>query len=249
MENINIRINRQTRMTYISRNVIGNDGENLQENLVFSFEDEFVDGQARLELKMPDKTKSWITLTKVGETYQIPVKSVMTKTGKIDMQLVIDEGTDEENIPIFKSNKFYLTVNTSINAVEEAPDGYAQWLEIANEKLNEIDVAIEETNNLDLDAEKEEDTATITITKKDGTQKSINIYDGRTGADGKDAKINGYNTIELVAGQNIIIEQIGNQLIISARGVAPYPDNHLETSDGDIFMTYDDAYFIVKESD
>ena len=172
MENIDIAINKQTRMIdKISRTVIGNDGENLQENLVFSFNDEFVDGQARLELLMPNKQKSYITLEKNEETYQIPVKSIITKTGKLTMQLVIDEGIDEESIPIFKSNMFYVIVNSSINAVEEAPEGYAQWIEIANTKLNQID-------NLDIDVSKEGKVATVTVTKKDGTEESVEIKDG-----------------------------------------------------------------------
>lgn len=179
MENINIVINKKTRMIQeISKKVIGNDGENLQENLIFSFDDEFVDGQARLELLKPNKEKTYITMEKVDETYQLPVKSIITKTGKLNMQLVIDEGTDTESIPIFKSNIFYVIVNSSINAVEEEPpEGYAQWIEIANAKLNQID-------NLDITAEKVETTTTITITKKDGTQENIEILDGEKGDKG-----------------------------------------------------------------
>ena len=187
MENINIVVNKQTRMiNEIQKKIIGNDGENLQENLVFSFDDEFVNGQGRLELIMPDKTKSWITLTKVDETYQIPVKTVMTKTGKVFMQLVIDEGTDETDVPIFKSNVFYVIVNTSISAVEETPpSGYEQWIEIANAKINAIDEALVDTqealteaNNLDLDVSKVDKTATVTLTKKDASVKTVTLNDG-----------------------------------------------------------------------
>ena len=271
MENINVKINRKTRNTFLSRSVIGNDGENLQENLVFTFDDEFVEGQARLELIMPDKTLAWFPLTQVEETYQLPVKSIMTKIGKILMQVVIDEGTDQESIPIFKSNIFPVICNKSINAPgEEPPEGYASWLEIANTKLNQMD-------NFDIDAVKEGNTSTVTITNRFGIEKSVEILDGEPGQDGvtptignngnwylgdidtgkpsrgeqglngQDAKINGYNTLEIVAGNNIIIEQVGNRLIISATG--GLPDNHLETSDGNVFMTSDNAYFIVKESD
>lgn len=232
MGNIDVVVNRQTRMIQqISKKVIGNDGENLQENLVFSFDDEFVDGQARLEIQMPDKVKNFINLAKVDETYQTPVKNVITKTGKIYMQLVIDEGTDANNVPIFKSNTFYVVVNSSLNAVEEAPDGYAQWIEIANAKINEIDATIADLNQK----------------VESGYFDGADGQDGRDGVDGKDAKINGYNILEIVAGNNIIITQEGNQLIISAKAL--YPDNILQTSDGDIFMTSDDAYFVLKESD
>ena len=73
MEDIRIVINRSSRLIKsISKRILGNDGENLQENLVFSFEDEFVNGQARLEYQLPDDTTGWLALTEGEETYQIP---------------------------------------------------------------------------------------------------------------------------------------------------------------------------------
>lgn len=186
MENINVIINKHSRMIQnISKRVIGNDGENLQENLVFSFDDEFVNGTARLEITMPDGTNCYHMLTKVDETYQLPVKSIMTKEGKIYMQLVVTEGTDEESIPIFKSNVFFVAVNYSINAEIEQPEGYTQWIDIANAKLNQIDtaldevnVAINEVNTLDIDVSKEGKIVTIDLTKKDGSKKSESVRDG-----------------------------------------------------------------------
>lgn len=178
MENINILINKKTRQVNLSKSVIGNDGENLQENFIFSF-DEFVNGTARLELIKNNGVKSYIMLTKVDNTYQLPIKSVITKGGRITMQLVITEGTDDEEIPIFKSNEFYVVVNSSINAEIEEPDEYAEWIDVANTKLNELD-------NIDIDVEKVGDTATITITKKDGTEQSVEIYDGTDGTNGQD---------------------------------------------------------------
>ncbi len=160
--NINIKIEKETRKVFSDKYVIGNDAENLQGNLIFTF-DEFVDGQARLEFEAKG-IKDVIYPEKNGETYQVPILSKLTKEGQIDMQLVITEGTDEEEIPVFKSNKFYLFCNSSINAVDEAPDGYELWIEQANTKLNQID-------NLDIDIE----NSIITITKKDGTTKTENV--------------------------------------------------------------------------
>lgn len=177
MENIYIKINKKTRQVNLSKSVIGNDGENLQSNLIFTF-DEFVDGTARLEIVKYNSTPTYVMLTKVDESYQLPIKSIMTKAGRVDMQLVITEGTDNEEIPIFKSNEFYVIVNTSINAEIEEPDEYPEWIEIANTKLNELD-------NLDIDVEKVNHTTTITITKKDETQEIINIYDGEKGEQGE----------------------------------------------------------------
>jgi hypothetical protein len=163
MKEILINVSKETRMVDLNKSVIGNDGENLQGKLVFTFIDEFVNGQARLEYEIKGN-KNYVVLDKENNTYTIPVKNVLTKEGQIDMQLVITEGTDEEEIPVFKSNKFYLFCNSSINAVDEAPDGYELWIEQANIKLNEID-------NLDIDIQDN----VVTITKKDGTVKSENV--------------------------------------------------------------------------
>ena len=173
MEDLIIKINRKTRQVDLNNvSYIGNDHENLQENLIFQFEDEFVNGQARLEYEI-NGTKNYIILEKVEETYQIPVKNVITiyqeKTlGKIQIQLVITEGTDEEETPVFKSNIFYLRCRPSINAVTEAPEGYELWIERANAILNQMDT-------IDIDLEETTTEAEIIITRKDGTQKTATI--------------------------------------------------------------------------
>ena len=178
MSDLIINIEKKTRKVELEQLYLGNDHENLQEKLVFEF-DEFVDGQGRLEYEI-NGTKNYIILTKENETYTIPVRNVITiyqeKTkGKVKMQLVITEGTDEEEIPVFKSNIFYLRVRPSINAVNEAPEGYELWIEQANAKLNAMDEALTEVDNLDLDISQEAGITTLTITKKDGTQESESI--------------------------------------------------------------------------
>lgn len=236
MDNVLIEINKKTRQVFLTNSVIGNDGENLQENLVFSFNDEFVDGTGRLELIKPDKEKSYIMLEKIDETYQIPVKSIITKGGRLTMQLVITQGTDPNAIPIFKSNKFYVVVNSSINFLIEEPDEYPQWIDVANTKLNEIDEAILEASNLNIDVNKEDNVATITLTDKEGQTKEVQILDGQDGEqgpqgiqgetgpagadgiDGQDATINGVNTINIEAGENISINQSGSTLTINSTG-------------------------------
>lgn len=179
-----ITINSKTSKVFIDNAVLGVDSENLQGNLIFSFDDEFVDGTARLEIEIKG-TKSYAMMTKEEETYTLPIKSFLTKEGRVNMQVVITEGTDVEEIPIFKSNVFFLVVNSSINAEIEQEEGYDEWIDIANAKLNQLDSAIEEANNLDIEAEKVDTTTTITITKKDGTTEEVEIQDGERGADGQ----------------------------------------------------------------
>ena len=142
MENITAKIEKNTRKVFLSKSVIGNDGENLQEKLVFSF-DSFVNGTARLELNR-NNTQSYIMLTKVNNTYELPIRSLITKVGRLDLQLVITEGTNENEIPVFKSNVFFVIVNPSINAEIEEDEEYPQWIDVANTKLNEIDEALDD---------------------------------------------------------------------------------------------------------
>lgn len=141
MKDIEIKINKETRMIEMTKHTIGNDGENLQGNLIFVFDD-FVDGQARLEYEIWSQ-KNYIVLNKEKNSYTTPIKNVITKHGTINMQLVITEGTNGEEIPVFKSNKFYLYCNASINAIDEAPDGYELWIDNANALLNRFQETID----------------------------------------------------------------------------------------------------------
>ena len=194
MKNIEIKIFKETRMVELNKFILGNDGENLQGNLVFAF-DEFVDGQARLEYVI-DGIKYYTMLEKVNETYQAPILSVITKKGQIDMQLVITQGTEE--IAVFKSNLFYLTCNASINAEIEQPEEYTQWIEVANAKLNEID-------NIDIKAVKENGVATITITNKKGEEEIFNLYDA-------EGAITNYEMLEKKPSINGV-ELVGNKTL------------------------------------
>lgn len=183
MDKIYINVEKKTRMISLTKTKIGNDLENLQQELVFKFTDEFVNGSARLEYKI-DSDRYHIPMTKDGESYKIPIKNVITKEGKIEMQLVITQVAEDEEIPVFKSNVFYMYCDRSINAQEEPMDDYEYWLDVIEEKLAEVDEALDELDNVDIDASKTGNTATVSITNKEGITKSVEIYDGQTGAVG-----------------------------------------------------------------
>lgn len=200
MKDIKIKISKETRKVDLSKYVIGNDAENLQGNLVFEFIDNFIVGQARLEYQTND-IKAYMPLTQEEETYKTPIKSVITKQGQIYMQLVITEGIEEEDIPIFKSNVFYVVVNESLNAEIEEPDEYQTWIEIANTKLNQID-------NLNIEVEKVDNISTLTITKKDGTTNSVEILDGEKGEKG-DCN---FATFDIIDG-NLIMNKTEDMLL------------------------------------
>lgn len=189
---INIKVNKATRDAIPDKNKIGVEGENLQEKLVFYFEDEFVDGVARLEYEQ-DGVKNYIPLTKIDQTYVVPIKNVITKPWKLNLELVITEPQQTEGIPLFKSEIFEVYITNAINAVNEAPEGYDLWIDIANAKIIEIDEkledvddaiehindAIQETENLDLDvSDKVDGDVTVTLTKKDASTKTVTLSDG-----------------------------------------------------------------------
>ena len=164
MEILEIKVSRKTRMIDLPKDFTSIDGENLQSKFVFSFTDEFVEGQARLEYETNEE-KNYVILNREGNTYTTFLTSVFTKEGLINMQLVITEGTSEEDIPVFKSNKFYLYCNAAINAVNEVqPEGVDLWIDQANAKLNEV-----ENVNITMDG------TTLTVTSKDGTVVSENV--------------------------------------------------------------------------
>lgn len=167
-----VKIHRATRTATMENNVIGNDSENLQGNIVFRFVDSYVEGQARLEYRN-GLEKNYVVLLKKDEEYYCPITAAIAKNGKTDMQLVISQGTEEENVPVFKSNVFSVICNVSINAEIEKPDELDGWMDVANSKLNQMD-------NIDVSASKEGETAKIEVTNKEGSKNEVEVKDGIT---------------------------------------------------------------------
>lgn len=151
MKDILINVSKTTRKIDVEKSLIGNDGENLQGNIVFKFKDEFVEGIARLEYTIKGENK-YILLAKQEDSYIIPIKSVLAKEGQINMQLVITEEEKEEGIPIFKSNVFYVYCNKSINAEIEQPEEYEGWIEIANQNMIKMNKIITEAEQMEREA-------------------------------------------------------------------------------------------------
>ena len=216
-KDIIITANSKTSRVDLPTSRLGLNGENLQGNIIVKFSDEFVNGNTILEIQR-DNEKYYLTMQKENESYYLPIlSSLLTNPTTIIMQIRITEGTSITDIPVWKSNKFYLKVEESINAEITIPEEYPEWIDIANSKLNQID-------NLDIDAEKIDNITTVTIEKKDGTEKIVEILDGEkgnkgdTGDKGADAKINGVNTLTIEAGTNISLDQEGNILTINSTG-------------------------------
>lgn len=116
--------------------VLGIDGENLQGKIIFYFK-KFKDGVAWLEFEKENGTKKCIQMNKVGETYELEIKSsLLSDTSIIYLQLRITENENKNGTPIFKSNKFYMNVLSSINATSTIEDDYPNILDILNNKAD-----------------------------------------------------------------------------------------------------------------
>ena len=178
-KDVNILINSKTSQVMLNQRRLGLNYENLQGKIIVSFDDNFVDGIAYLEIERNGET-GYLLMTKEENAYTLEIKSsLLNVVGQINMQVRITEKENEDNeIPVWKSNIFYLNVEKAINSTAEIPDEYPQWIDTANAKLVEID-------NLNIEAEKVGNTTTITITKKDGTEETVEINDGEQGPQGE----------------------------------------------------------------
>lgn len=148
-KNIVITIDAQSGIATVNRDIIGAVGENLQGQFIVEFKGtEHVAGICWLEIKN-GVDKGYIELSPKGRIYVAPIKSGITNyTGKIEAQVRITQSYADDEIPIFKSNVFSLKTLESINALEEIPDEYPDWITIVNAKLAEIDNIISQSGTM-----------------------------------------------------------------------------------------------------
>lgn len=131
LKDIIVNIDNNTNEIKLNNTNVGVDGENLVSRLVFKFSDKFIDGYARVEY-LKDTEKNYINIDKENDTYVLPINNVLTKRGTMYLQLIITEEENDFGIPIFKSKKFPVIISDSINAVDEAPKGYDDWITKGN---------------------------------------------------------------------------------------------------------------------
>lgn len=186
MKNIVILLDKNHKPIY-EDTFVGISLENLESNVIFKFEDEFVDGNAEIEVAFGDKTGIIENITKVDESYVLPIKSSLLTKDHLLLQLVVYQ----ENERVYKSQIVYLKVLESINASDTIPDEYPTWVNTlntlvfeVNAKLDECTKAINQANNLNITANKENGDTTVVITKKTGVTQTVHILDGEQGETG-----------------------------------------------------------------
>ena len=182
-----------------------------------------------IELTVPeeyeDYNKKIVFVTDDGIVWDIiqdntyKLTKAITKYKQVDFYIWLTKGDVDfrsKTMPL----RFYHNEDASDEITPEEISG-------VNTVVNLLEEEIEKVENLDIEATKVGNTATITITKKDGTTESVEINDGvdgqdgkdgKDGQDGKDAKINGKNSIEIEAGNNITIDDTENGIRINSTG-------------------------------
>lgn len=123
-----------------------------------------------------DSVKFYIWLTKDEQDFRSIEKTLyFNKNHEVDGEVTPEEQSDMERVISILESEI-----TKVENLEDEIDGKLQEIDTA---LGDVNSAIQETENLDLDTNKINKTTTVTITKKDGTQKSVNILDGQDGED------------------------------------------------------------------
>ena len=165
---------------------------------------------------IPDNYVKEAYFTYDGKTYKeiisndkcsIPYE-VLDKEGQIEIGVVAYEIQDEEFVKRYNPSPAYFnSIKGSLkdnaqNSEPITPSEMEQYEQALNEGLVEV-------ANVDIDASKSSNTATVTITNRDGTSKSVEIYDGEQGIQGPEGPA-GKDGKDGIDGQNGITPTIGN---------------------------------------
>ena len=160
--------------------------ENDAEKIILQVPEQYEDFNKKIVFITPDGNV-WDIIT----NNEYLIKKAITKYKQVDFYIWLTKG-DVDFRSQTKTLKFYQNVdasdeitdeeigkvNTVVNLLEEEITKVKNLESQIDGKLEEVDTAIQETENLDLDAEKVGQTTTVTLTKKDGTTKTVHIDDG-----------------------------------------------------------------------
>lgn len=167
--------------------------ENDAEKIILKVPEQYEDFNKKIVFVTPDGNV-WDIIT----NNEYLIKKAITKYQQVDFYIWLTKG-DVDFRSQTKTLKFYHNVDasneitdeeigrvntvinlldaeiTKVNNLEAEIDGKLEEIDTA---IDNVSTAIQETENLDLDAEKVGQTTTITLTKKDGTVKTVHVDDG-----------------------------------------------------------------------
>lgn len=124
----------------------------------------------------------------VNNECDIPYEILQNK-GQVELGVVAYLVEDETTIKRYNPSPCYFkTLGGSLKNAENTepitPSEMEQYEQALQDGLVEVNSKLTQIDNLDIDAIKVGTTATITITKKDGTEESFEILDGARGEQG-----------------------------------------------------------------
>ena len=136
---------------------------------------------------------------------------VLNKEGTVELGVVAYEVQDEEYIERFNPSPVYF--QTIIGSLKDHAENSE---EITPSEMEQFEQALEdglaEVANVDIDASKSGNTATVSITNRNGVTKTVEIHDGEQGEDGEPGitpNIQVGTTTTLPAGSNATVTQRG----------------------------------------
>ena len=118
----------------------------------------------------------------VNDECQIP-SEVLVEKGQVEIGVVATKLNGADYEKRYNPSPVYIaTLQGSLrgpiqNHEEITPSEFEQYMQALNDGLEQL-------ADIDIDAEKVDKTTTITVNKKDGTTKTVEIYDGVDGVDG-----------------------------------------------------------------
>ena len=167
---------------------VTNEKEVNVSDITFEFSEEITD----------DFVKEAYFTNSNGESYKVIIQNnecnypqeAIQNVGSIEIGVVAFKVDENENTLVrynptpIRKNIEYGSLKDAENTEPITPTDKEQIEQLLQDGLNDIAEAVENAERLDVDVNKVEATTTITITKQDGTTKSVDVLDGAKGDKG-----------------------------------------------------------------
>lgn len=188
-------------------------GEYNANKCLFEFSEEYDGLTKKAIFKCDDILKEVaITLNECIIPYEV-LDPALDETS-VELRVYAYEINEENLVLRYSPNydTFLKNRGSYIDGASESEEVTPSQFEQYSQKLND---GLEKLSNIKIDANKEDNKTTISITDQNNETESFDIFDGETGPKGENATINGYNVLNIEGGTNISIEQDGNALKIN----------------------------------
>lgn len=166
-----------------SRDYINENEYNIHE-VNFDFAEEYTDNLVKVALFSNNENTYKVIIA--NDKCDIPTEILQKKSTFVLGVYAYETQNDElvlryspSPITLFVSSGSYIPDEQTENSEPITPSELEQYQQALQDGLVQV-------QNIDIDAEKVGTTTTVTITDKDGNEKSVQILDGQDGQDGKD---------------------------------------------------------------